>query len=63
MPNFVLTLELKTEKWQEDILNKRFNIGRQIYNACLGELFKRYNTMTQGREYKKDRKSVCRERV
>ena len=53
MSNFVLTLELKTEKWQEDILNKRFNIGRQIYNACLGELFKRYNTMTQGKEYKK----------
>ena len=51
--NFVLTLELKTEKWQEDILDKRFNIGRQIYNACLGELFKRYNTMTQSKEYKK----------
>lgn len=53
MSNFVLTLELKTEKWQEDILDKRFNIGRQIYNACLGELFKRYNTITQSKEYKK----------
>jgi len=53
MSNFVLTLELKTEKWQEDILDKRFNIGRQIYNACLGELYKRYNTMTQRKEYKK----------
>lgn len=51
--NFVLTLELKTEKWQEDILDKRFNIGRQIYNACLGELFKRYNTMIQSKEYRK----------
>jgi len=28
MSNFVLTLELKTEKWQEDVLDKRFNIGR-----------------------------------
>lgn len=53
MSNFVLTLELKTEKWQKDILDKRFNTGRQIYNACLGELYKRYNTMTQRKEYKK----------
>ena len=53
MSNFVLTLELKTEKWQEDILDKRLNIGRQIYNACLGELYKRYNTMAQRKEYKK----------
>lgn len=53
MSNFVLTLELKTEKWQEDVLDKRFDIGRQMYNACLGELFKRYNTMTERKEYKK----------
>lgn len=33
MSNFVLTLELKTEKWQEDALDKRLNIGRQMYNA------------------------------
>ena len=53
MSNFTLTLELKTEKWQEDILDKRFNIGRQMYNAILGELYKRYNTMTERKEYKK----------
>ena len=52
MSNFTLTLELKTEKWQEDVLDKRFNIGRQMYNAYLGELFKRYNTMTERKEYK-----------
>lgn len=52
MSSFVLTLELKIEKWQEDILDKRFNIGRQMYNSCLGELNKRYNTMTQRKEYK-----------
>jgi transposase len=48
---FVLTLKLNTEKYQEDILNKRFDIGRQIYNACLGELFKRYETMKQSKIY------------
>ncbi|GAA0121938.1 hypothetical protein UT300018_12540 [Clostridium faecium] len=30
MANYVLTLPLKTEKWQEDILEKRLNIARQI---------------------------------
>lgn len=53
MSNFVLTLDLKTEKWQEDVLDKRFNIGRQMYNACLGELFKRHNAMIQSKEYRK----------
>ncbi len=53
MSNFTLTLELKTEKWQEDILDNRFNIGRQMYNAVLGELYKRYNAMTERKEYKK----------
>lgn len=52
MSNFTLTLELKAEKRQEDILDKRLNIGRQMYNACLGELYKRYNTMTERKEYK-----------
>lgn len=53
MSDFTLTLGLKTEKWQEDILDRRFNIGRQMYNACLDELYKRYNTMTERKEYKK----------
>ena len=48
---FVLTLKLNTEKYEEDILNKRLEIGRQIYNACLGELFKRYQTMKQSKIY------------
>ena len=50
-PTFVLTLKLNTEKYQEDILNKRLEIGRQIYNACLNELFKRYRTMKQSKLY------------
>ncbi len=50
---FVLILKLNTEKYQEDILNKRFDIGRQIYNACLNELFKRYETMKQSKIYQK----------
>ena len=28
MANFIVEFPLKTEKYQEDILNKRFEIGR-----------------------------------
>lgn len=50
--NFTLTLQLKIEKWQEDILDKRFEIGRNIYNGCLGEILKRYRNMIDSEEYK-----------
>ena len=50
--NFTLTLRLKTEKWQEDILDKRFEIARNIYNGCLGEILRRYKNMIESEEYK-----------
>ena len=50
---FTLTLKLNTERYEADILDTRFNIGRQIYNACLNELFKRYNAMKQSKTYQK----------
>lgn len=53
MSNFILTLQLKTERYQEDTLNKRLEISRNIYNACLGELYKRYNHMRESKEYQK----------
>jgi hypothetical protein len=49
--NYVLTLELNTEKWQEDILEKRLNIARLIYNACLNEILSRYRLMQRQKEY------------
>ena len=52
-PSFVLTLELDTQKYQEDILDKRFEIGRQIYNACLGKALKRYKAMTESKRYRR----------
>ena len=52
-PNFVLTLKLDTENYQEDILAKRLDIGRRIYNACLNELNKRYGVMVESKEYQK----------
>ena len=39
---YVLNLKLRTQPFQEDILDKRFEIGRKIYNAVLGQALKRY---------------------
>jgi putative transposase len=41
----VIALPLKIETWQEHILEKRLNIGRNIYNACLGAAWRRYKYM------------------
>jgi len=53
LSNFILTFKLDTEKYQENILNKRLEISRNIYNSCLGELFKKYNHMKESKEYRK----------
>jgi putative transposase len=50
-PTYVLTLPLKVETWQEHILEKRLNIGRTIYNACLGEALRRYKHMVRNPRY------------
>ena len=55
-PSYVLTLRLKTESFQEDILDKRFEIARKMYNACVNELYKRYRTMQQSKSYQKAKK-------
>ena len=55
-PSYVLTLRLKTEAFQEDILDKRFEISRKMYNACVNELYKRYRTMQQSKSYQKAKK-------
>ena len=51
-PSYVLTLRLKTEIYQEHKLSKRFELARSIYNACLGELYKRYVALKQSKRYK-----------
>ena len=39
---FVVEFPLLTDKRQEDILNKRMEIGRRIYNQLLSKYDKRY---------------------
>lgn len=49
--SFILTLDLKLETYQIHILEKRFNIARQMFNACLGKLLIRYDKMKKDPRY------------
>lgn len=52
MSNFCITFPLVTEKYQEDILNKRFEIGRRIYNSLVSVTQNRYNEMVKTKKYR-----------
>lgn len=52
MANFIVEFPLKTEKYQEDILNKRFEIGRHIYNSLVNVTQKRYKEMVKTKKYR-----------
>lgn len=52
MANFIVQFPLKTEKYQEDILDKRFEIGRKIYNSLVNITQKRYKEMTKTKKYR-----------
>ena len=43
---------MKTETYQEDILNKRFEIGRKIYNSLVNVTQKRYKEMIKTKKYR-----------
>ena len=57
---YVLTLPLKVEKYQMDILNKRFELSRKLYNACMGEALKRYTVMSERKSYRSLRKELAK---
>lgn len=52
MVNFTVQFPLKTEKYQEDILDKRFEIGRQTYNSLVNITQKRYKEMIKTKVYR-----------
>ena len=52
MTNFIVQFPLKAEIYQEDILDKRFEIGRQIYNSLVKVTQKRYKEMIKTKEYR-----------
>lgn len=50
--NFIIEFPLKTEIYQENILNKRFEIGRHIYNSLVNVTQKRYKEMIKTKKYR-----------
>lgn len=52
MSNFIIQFPLRTEIHQEDILNKRFEIGRKIYNSLVSVTQKRYKEMIKTKKYR-----------
>ena len=55
---YILTLKLETEQFQEDILYKRFEIGRQIYNSVLGKSLKRYKEMIKTKKWRENQINI-----
>ena len=58
---FVLSFRLKTEKWQEDVINKRFSAGKKMYNKLVRkslnvllelEKTKKYRNALQAKDWK-----------
>ena len=49
---YILTLHLKTELYQEHILEKRFKLGEQLYNKFLNFEKKKYFEMTKRKDYR-----------
>lgn len=72
MSRYCVTFPIITEKYQEDILNKRFEISRQLYNAILSKVYKRYKSMVETKKYRqlkeqinsaneKEKKQLCKQ--
>ena len=52
MSNFIVQFKLETELYNVDILNKRFEIGRKIYNSLVTLTQKRYKEMAKTKRYR-----------
>ena len=61
MGYFTVQFPLVVEKWQTDVLNKRFEIGRKIYNSLVKITLNRYEEMIKNEKYKELLASIQRE--
>lgn len=57
-PTYILTLLLKTQIDEENIINKRLGIARNISNSLTGVVLRRYNLMLERKEYRKIKKQL-----
>ena len=53
MANFILQLNLRTNRYQEEILNKRFEIGRHIFNSLNNVEQKKLQRLEENKEYRR----------
>ena len=51
--SFIVQYRLKMQPYQKNILNKRFEIGRKIYNALVHITLNRYQEMKKRKDYRK----------
>jgi len=51
-PSYVLELEMRTTAYDRKILAKKMRIGKQVYNACLGEAQKRLKAVLADKTYR-----------
>lgn len=58
MSRYCVIFPLITEKYQETILNKRFEISRQLYNAVLSKAYKRYKSMIETKKYRQLKEQI-----
>ena len=49
---FIIELPLEVEKWQADIIDKRLECGRHLYNSLLSIVLNRYNEMIKTKKYR-----------
>ncbi|MDC3424868.1 transposase [Aquibacillus sp. 3ASR75-11] len=52
-PTYTIEFPLHIPPWQQDRLEKKFKIARNVYNACLGEALKRHKAVKSDKEYRK----------
>ena len=59
---FILTFRLQTEPWQEDVIDKRIEAGRKIYNQLVHESLKRWNELKKSKKYRAILKSLTHDK-
>jgi len=57
-PSYVLILPIRINKQQEAILHKRIELGRKVYNTCLGLALKHYKVMTESKVYRQVKNEI-----
>ena len=55
---FILRFKLKTEPWQEDIIDKRIEAGRKVYNQMVSESLKYWHEFKKSKQYRALLKSL-----